>query len=287
MLVARVAESERRLTPLELCREVSGKTALPPGVVRGVLRRLVEAGRLAYRYDDGHSFVGACRSGAVPLTGRVLLLEPRTSAPVGPNKVAIRILPGAAFGSGEHPTTGLAMRGIEHVLFDSRGHRPMRRILDIGTGSGILAIAALRLGMASAVGVDRDACARHEAVENARRNGVADRFMVFGRPVPDIRGSFDLAAANLRFPTLCRLKALLEARVRPGGAVVVSGLRIEETPDLLEAYNRDGALHCVWQREDRNWVGLAFRVQGPGVYEPLPEKEPRSPKTPQPLEKDN
>ena len=145
----------------------------------------------------------------------------------------VRLDPGLAFGSGTHPTTALCLRwldglGAQGVLCDSR-------VLDFGCGSGILALAALKLGAAHATGVDNDPQALAATADNAARNGVQARLSVFPpEQAPD--GSWPVVVANILASALDALAPLLAARTGPGGRIALSGILAGQEPPLLDRY---------------------------------------------------
>ena len=137
--------------------------------------------------------------------------------------------PGLAFGTGTHPTTALCLEWLDR-------HPPAdRQVLDYGCGSGILALAALRLGAAAAIGVDHDPQALEASRENARRNGLAERLSVF-LPGDEPRVPADLLLANILAAPLIDLAAELARRVRPGGAILLSGILQEQAEAVAAAY---------------------------------------------------
>jgi ribosomal protein L11 methyltransferase len=160
---------------------------------------------------------------------------------------------------GRHPTTRLALRGIEFALSREGAARRAAgsSVLDIGTGSGVLAIAAVRLGIETGVGLDIDPCAVVEAAQNVSLNGLTGRIEIAKRGLECIDAVFSLVVANLRRPTLERLAATLSALTMPGGALVLSGVQHEEQAAVVAAYGRQ-RFECVWAVAEDRWVGLVF-----------------------------
>jgi ribosomal protein L11 methyltransferase len=176
-----------------------------------------------------------------------------------PDDVVLALDPGMAFGTGLHPTTRLCLAGIERWADD--GLLDGARVLDVGCGSGILAIAAARLGARSVHGVDTDPIAVEATVANARRNRVARRVgagrgsvPLVGGP-PAARGPFDLVLANLIATVLIDLAEPLAASIRPGGRMLASGIFIDREPQVVEAFGAAG-LAIVGRDQETDWVLL-------------------------------
>ena len=143
--------------------------------------------------------------------------------------VVIRLDPGLAFGSGTHPTTALCLQWLDSLVL--RG----KDVLDFGCGSGILAIAALKLGARRAVGVDNDPQALLATADNAGRNGVGDRLRVFA-PEAEPAATYPVVVANILAVALHALADTLAARVAPGGVIALSGILAGQEDDLLQRY---------------------------------------------------
>lgn len=156
-----------------------------------------------------------------------LWVVPTWHQPPDPAAVNLSIDPGVAFGTGSHPTTRLCLAWLDAHI------RGGETVLDYGCGSGILAVAALRLGAARAVGVDIDPQAPAAARHNAEVNGVAGRFTVEAG-VAD--GSADVVVANILANPLRLLAPVLARAARPGGALVLSGILEEQAADVAQAY---------------------------------------------------
>ena len=178
--------------------------------------------------------------------GERLWIVPTWHAPPEPGAVNIVLDPGAAFGTGSHPTTRLVLAWLERTV------RPGDRVLDYGCGSGILAIAALRLGAASAIGVDVDPLALEAAGYNASRNAVALELADAATP---LAGRARVTVANILANPLRMLAPLIAAHTLPGGAIALSGILEEQAADVIEAYAPHAELAVAGR--DSGWVLLA------------------------------
>lgn len=145
----------------------------------------------------------------------------------------VRLDPGLAFGSGTHPTTALCLQWLDTLA--NNGALRDAPVLDFGCGSGILALAALKLGAARAVGVDNDPQALTATLDNAERNGVADRMTAY-LPQDEPVATYPVVVANILAVALIALVDTLAARVAPGGRIALSGILAGQEDEVLAAY---------------------------------------------------
>jgi ribosomal protein L11 methyltransferase len=170
-----------------------------------------------------------------------------------PGDVVIALDPGMAFGTGLHPTTQLCLAAIESLA--DRGQVDGARVLDVGCGSGILALAAARFGAAGVVGVDTDPIAVEATEANAARNRLAGRIVARVGSLPTGEGPFDLVLANLIANVLIDLAARLRDEIRPGGALLASGIFVDREGDVRSALEVAG-LAVESRSVDGEWVAL-------------------------------
>jgi ribosomal protein L11 methyltransferase len=186
--------------------------------------------------------------------GRRIVIKPtwRDHRPA-PGDVILDLDPGMAFGTGLHPTTRLCLAAVESAA--DRGLLDGARVLDVGCGSGILAIAAAKLGAAAVLGVDTDPIAVEATIANAARNGLADR--ILGRPgsLPSSEPGFDLVLANLIASVLIALAAPLRDELRPGGTLLASGIFEDREADVRAAFGSVG-LTVTERTAEGEWVAL-------------------------------
>ena len=163
----------------------------------------------------------------------------------------VRLDPGLAFGSGTHPTTSLCLQWLD-MLADGGALRGAT-VLDFGCGSGILALAALKLGAAAAVGVDNDPQALLATADNAQRNGVDARLQVF-TPDDEPIATYPVVVANILASALDALADTLAARVAPGGRIALSGILAGQEGPLLARY---GAWFDALQvAQEGDWIRI-------------------------------
>jgi ribosomal protein L11 methyltransferase len=174
--------------------------------------------------------------------------EPPAHAPA--DLVVLRIEPGSAFGLGDHPTTVLALRALRAALW--RG----ASVLDVGCGSGVLAVAAARLGAASVEAIDISPAAVDATTANAAANGVAPLVHVSTMPLAALDGPYDVVVANILAPTLIELADDLRRVLDRSGLLVVSGLLADRTEHVVEAL---APLVLVDRTTRQGWTALTFR----------------------------
>ena len=172
-------------------------------------------------------------SAAIDVGERLRLVAPGCEA-AGDGRVAVTIARGA-FGSGEHETTRACLEALE-ALPELAG----ARVLDLGCGTGVLAVAALALGARSAVAVDLELAAARVTLANCRRNGVAGRALVATGTLAAVRGPFDIVVANIPASVLVAEAAALVRCAAPGAPLVLSGILWEELFDGERRYRRLG-----------------------------------------------
>lgn len=183
--------------------------------------------------------------------GERLWIVPTGYEPPDPGAVNLLLDPGLAFGSGTHPTTALCLEWLD-------ANPPVgASVIDYGCGSGVLAIAALRLGARHCIGVDLDPQALTATRDNARRNGIADAQLPVCLPEDLHADPVDLVMANILSGPLVELAPVLSGLVRPGGRLILSGLLAEQAETVSDAYR--AAFHMEAPVLKEGWALLAGR----------------------------
>lgn len=251
------------------------KTYLKPGPRGRKIQRQIEEGlwRLSLLYSmpepvarpvKEEDWAHAWKRYYKPLRiGRRVLLTPAWEEPViQPDDVVVRLEPGMAFGTGLHPTTRLCVAALEDLV------RPGDFLLDVGTGSGVLAIAAAKLGASSVWATDIDSLAIRAANDNARRNGIAlsaDSLHIEQGSVPaGQEGRFQVIVANILAEILVGLfegtydNIPLAEPLAPGGHMILSGI-LEEKTEMVVAAAAIHGLKEVERRQEGDWVAVVVR----------------------------
>ncbi len=177
--------------------------------------------------------------------------------------IILQLDPGMAFGTGTHPTTRLCLEFLEAIFyhegpFGSFEYPTPKAILDVGTGTGILAIAAAKMGAKRIVAIDIDPQAVAIAGENLALNGVAGELLVSDTPLAAIDGTFDIVVSNILAEELARLATELVNRIKPGGFLLLSGILTEKEALVANAFSGFG-LTPVPSGRNGEWSCLGYR----------------------------
>lgn len=211
---------------------------------------LGRVGSLRVRAVDDVDWADAWRQHYVPQRiGRVVIVPSWADEPIGENEVAVVMDPGMAFGTGLHPTTRGCLAMLQDVVVPST-------VLDVGCGSGILGLAALRLGAERVVALDTDPQAVQASADNAGRNGVADRVRASrGTLDSEPREWYGLVLANLVAALLIDLAPRLARHLAPDGVLIAGGIIEARAAEVIAAMAAAGLMVAA-RRDDGEWVTL-------------------------------
>lgn len=182
--------------------------------------------------------------------GQRLWICPQGKRPEQPDAVIVELDPGLAFGTGTHPTTALCLQWLDRTPLEQL------ELIDFGCGSGILAVAALKLGAKRVYATDHDPQAMQATTANAEKNGVLEQMQLCDSQHPPTH-PVDLVMANILAGTLIELKDLLTRLTRPGGRIILSGILSEQAQMVSDAYADAFSLQPPQQQEE--WILLEGR----------------------------
>jgi ribosomal protein L11 methyltransferase len=251
---------ERDQTTLVRDAELGGAVILAAFADEASARKALREIRNEYEADivyvPGADWATEWRRGfGAQRIGKRLLLHPSWErAESKPGDVVLTIDPENAFGSGDHETTRLVLRVLDERVLGGE------RVLDVGCGSGILSIAALRLGASSAMATDIDEDSVAATARNARLNGVAPELQASTRPLAQLDGVFEIVLANIETRVLVHMPEDLRQRLAPAGLLVLSGILRPERDELLEAYAPMRLEQCI---EEGEWCACVLRHAEP------------------------
>jgi ribosomal protein L11 methyltransferase len=172
---------------------------------------------------------------------------------MNPERIPVLIEPSMAFGTGEHPTTHLCLEAVEQCA----GSLHADSLLDVGTGSGILAVSAAKLGFRHVIAIDSDPVAVEIARENFRLNNTPD-IVVSGGPLNEVSGTFDVVVGNLTSETIKTLFHDCLKRLVSGGTGIFSGILLEQKHDMLSFFRAQG-IQNIQTRQRDGWCGMVLR----------------------------
>lgn len=261
--IIRLLEKERlRITPSDLQRELCQRIPnVTRAIIRATVRELVCLGQLTYTQHFSTTHIEINYHRKVQVSDRIVLSLSEKSGVDQGRHLTIRLRSGIAFGAGDHPTTRLVLKSMDHILDTKSRDRvfPIKRALDVGTGTGILAIAAAGLGVENVVGVDVDPVACHEASRNVGLNNMDHRVRITSAPLEELFDhQFDLITMNLRPPTIGHLCPSLMALSSPAAVWILSGFREEEQRRLYKRLPKEMS-KPFWQENQNGWAAFAVR----------------------------
>lgn len=259
-VIVTIASSSTKITPSVLGKKIRKRYGLNKKQIKSLVKELVFSGELSYIYEFGNTFLERSFAKPVRISEHVVLTPPGCHHRVRPKDIVVQIKPGASFGAGRHPSTRLAIKGIEFVLLGSHviEKRQHSNVLDIGTGSGVLILTAILGGMDKGKGIDIDPCARVEAEENVNVNRLEDRIVISGQALETIDERFSMVLANLRYPSLYKLAARLTVITVQRAILILSGLKNDEVDDLLTVYAKNN-FECLCKFDELDWTGLVLQ----------------------------
>lgn len=193
----------------------------------------------------------------VQVTSRLMVKAPWSKVRPKRGQIVIDIHPAMAFGTGTHATTRLCVRALEGNL-----KKKGLSVLDVGTGSGILSIAAARLGAGEVLGFDVDGVAVENAKENIKQNHVSETVRIRKGRIGDIQKQFDLVVANIDFMSLKRIRIPLIRHVKRQGILILSGVLERERERLCQLYLETGFFQRAKVLQEEEWVCVTFRKVG-------------------------
>ena len=251
---------EREPVPMGFTRYLVyvGEHVLEPArlALSQAVARWPEATLAAVPLDDGWRERWKQYFKPLQASPRFVVAPPWETPTVPSGQHLLVIEPAMAFGTAQHETTALCLEGVDAIYAAGGGPRT---VCDVGTGTGILAIAAAMLGAERAFGNDIDPNAVLAARDNLRLNpAVAGRDITFeGTPIQDVPGDFELVIANILTPTLVLLATPISKRVAPGGRLMLSGILVEQADEIVQAFTAEGLTHLGTAAKN-GWVRVDF-----------------------------
>jgi ribosomal protein L11 methyltransferase len=263
-----------RLTPLDLERVVGrSDPRFSSRAIRSAIKEMVADGTLSYTNHFNTTHLELNFSKSVRVSPRIMLApHGRSGPPMVDGLRPILLHQGSAFGIGDHPTTRLALCAVDRVMADAMAADVTGKIhaLDIGTGSGVLAIAAASLGAEKVVALDIDPLAVHEARKNTRLNRMERVIEVSDAAIESLADkSFNLVMANLRPPTLRQIMPRIEALSLKNAYWVFSGFRPEDMQEVARLLPL-GCVTILSRDAVSGWAAVSVRYCRQAVHQRKP-----------------
>jgi ribosomal protein L11 methyltransferase len=252
-IVGYLETSVSHVSPVELERNIYARISLDKKAIRKAIRCLVDEGILEYSEKNGMIRISLSFDRPVKISKNITIIPPGRKKSDTDGSISIFLNKGTAFGSGEHPTTQLCIQALEELGNDFN----FVSCQDIGTGSGILAIAAAKLGAMKVHACDRDPMAVFEAQKNVRENNLEHVITV--EHEADFENNYDLIIANLRYPTLIDLFPFFLKMTKKNSMLIFSGIKTEEIEIVKSVYLEKKNYTEVWTGEKKGWVGIVFK----------------------------
>lgn len=256
-------QSDVKLTPQAYIKEIKSCFSIPFFKAKKMLQTLIDEQELSYHYLYGATYIEKSFLKPVRISNHFILLPPGFQNPSNLNDIEIIIEPGISFGSGQHPTTQLCLNAIDFCFFEN--HRVNFKQpsvgADIGTGSGVLAIAMCLSGLSSCTAYEIDPVSINEAGKNIALNQLAEKINLVENTMKEGKDRFSIMCANLRFPTLANLSGMFYSSLEEKGIAVLSGVREWEKDQLLSTYAEKG-FELVWQKDEKKWSAFVLTKKG-------------------------
>lgn len=185
---------------------------------------------------------------------RIVIIPPWVEHKPSGDEIVIEINPSLAFGTGHHESTRLCLAGIEELIDSGK----VGSMLDVGCGSGVLAICAALLGVPNITGFDMDPVAIKESVKNAEKNSVGGKINFYTGLIDESDGSYDLIVANVYVEPILSMKEAFSERLAERGSLVVSGIPVSRGPEALNGLSEAG-FRVHKERTEGQWVSYVLR----------------------------
>lgn len=254
-----ISKSSHKVSFTGLQRHFCATHQIRSRELKNVVDRMIHGGDLRYTSHFGNSYLERSYDQPMIVSKHVILKPPMMSWQTSAGQWAITLERGASFGVGEHPTTRLAIQLLDTILHSSlwKGKLAELKAIDIGTGSGVLAIVAATLGLGRVDAIDTDPCAVFETRNNIRLNHLKDRVKLLDARLETIDELYDLVMANLRTPTLLYLRDHLEKRLSNESVLIFSGIKTDETASVGKFYEKMG-FYVFIERSENGWSAICL-----------------------------
>jgi ribosomal protein L11 methyltransferase len=254
-----IVASPSKICFSDLSKHFKNENQVSRQALKRAVSKLIHSGRLCYTSHYGRSFIELSYDQPLLVSQHVIVKPPSTSWCTSGRQYVVSLERGASFGGGEHATTRMAIELIDDLLHQPPwwGKRASMQAIDVGTGSGILALVAASIGLKLIHGIDTDPCSVFEARRNFHLNGKQDCITILQEPLEDINLRYDLILANLRAPTLLGLGKTFEKLATKQSALIFSGLNTAESGKVCQRYYQKG-YRMQKKRTEKGWCAICL-----------------------------
>jgi len=252
-------QSEERLTAQAYIKKIKTVLSISFFEAKQIVQKLIDDQTLCYNYIFGSTYVEKSFLRPIAITNNFILKPPGFPAQLSSNNIEIIISQGISFGSGNHPTTNLCLEAIDFCFFENQMFDFNKHLkgADIGTGSGVLAIAMCLAGVASCQAFEIDPVSISEANNNIKLNHLENKISVIENTMNESENKFSIICANLRSPTLTALSDLIYKSLKNNGVAIISGVRQWEKKNIISLYSKKG-FELIWQQDSKNWSSFVL-----------------------------
>ena len=252
-------QSDKRLTAQAYIKKIKTILSISFLEAKQIVQKLIDDQQLCYNYIYGSTYVEKSFLKPVSMTDNFILKPPGFHGRSNQNNIEIIITQGISFGSGSHPTTKLCLEAIDFCFFEKMMIDLNKDLkgADIGTGSGVLAMAMCLAGLASCHAYEIDPISINEAKKNIELNHLGKKITLIEQTMEERENRFSIICANLRPPTLAALSDLIYKSLKNNGIAIISGVRQWEKADLINMYSKKG-LELIWQRDFQKWSSFVL-----------------------------
>ncbi|MCK5349434.1 MAG: 50S ribosomal protein L11 methyltransferase [Desulfobacula sp.] len=257
-------QSDVKLTAQAYIKKIKERFSVSFFEAKKILQQLIDAQELSYHYLYGATYVEKSFLKPVSITKNFILKPPgfqdrSNQNGIDQKSIELIIEQGISFGSGQHPTTQLCIQAIDFCFFEKQMVDSKENLAgaDIGTGSGVLAMAMCLAGLVSCSAYEIDPVSINEAKKNVALNHLTKRIKVIEDYMKESKNRFSIISANLRFPTLTALSDIIFNSLKNNGIAILSGVREWEKDQFVAIYSEKG-FELVWQQDEKKWSGFVL-----------------------------
>lgn len=254
-----LVQSDTRICARDFIKKIKVQQSVSTRSAKKILQTLIDNQELYYHYLYGTTYVEKSFLRPVKVSDHFTLTPPEFFNSSHSDDIQIVLHQGISFGSGQHPTTRLCLQAIDFCFFENPDLKLAQALsgADIGTGSGVLALAMCHAGLVKCHAHEIDPISINEAKKNIAHNLLENKILLQDTPFKEDKNNFSIICANLRWPTLKSLSNNFYNSLKPDGIAILSGVRLWEKEDLINQYTQKN-FKLLWQKDEKNWSAFVL-----------------------------